>query len=306
MSLSKLTPTYHKDTYPSISPTKPSLTQAGKTILITGGGGGLGFEIARSFAKAGASRIIIIGRRAGLLDEALVKLNQEFRGNTTEFIARQADIASNASISSLWEFLHSQNILVHVLVLNAAHFYPNSPDTLSLKQEEIMEAFNVNVGGNFLMSATFVKQTLRPTGLKLYLLNVSTGGVHMYPSGSQNTYYTSKSAFTAMLGRIADERSVDDVQILSFHPGLLYSEPAAAMLDREAFNWDEFALPADFSVWAASPEASWLHGRFVWAHWDVDELKADRELSKLLEEESGYLKVGIRGLNTVTMQALLN
>ncbi|KAE9398978.1 short-chain dehydrogenase/reductase [Gymnopus androsaceus JB14] len=294
MSLPKLTPTHHKDTYPSISSTNPSLTQAGKTILVTGGGGGLGFEIAR--------------RRAGFLDEALVKLRKEFQGNPTEFIAHQADIASDASITSLWEFLHSQNILVHVLVLNAAHFYPfaQAPDTLSMSKKELMEAFDINLGGNFLMSAAFVKQTLRPTGLKLHLVNISTAAVHMHPSPNQNTYATSKAAFTALLGRIADERSVDDVQIISFHPGALYSEGSAKVLDRESFNWDEFALPADFSVWAASSEASWLHGRFVWAHWDVDELKADREVLKLLKDENGYLKVGIQGLNAVTLEAILS
>lgn len=34
------------------------------------------------------------------------------------------------------------------------------------------------------------------------------------------------------------------------------------------------SLGADFTVWAASPEAEFLgSGRFIWAHWDVDELK---------------------------------
>ena len=32
-------------------------------------------------------------------------------------------------------------------------------------------------------------------------------------------------------------------------------------------------LPASFTVWAASPEAKFLNGKFVWAHWDVNELK---------------------------------
>ncbi|KAE9398805.1 short-chain dehydrogenase/reductase [Gymnopus androsaceus JB14] len=304
MSLSKVTPTYHKDTYPSISPTKPSLTQAGKTVLITGGGGGIGFEIARSFAKASASKIIIINRRAGLLDEALAKLRQEFRGDTTEFIAHQADMASDSSVTSLWEFLHSQNILVHVLILNAANVHPMAPDTLSMDKTELMEAFGTNVGGNFLMSANFVKQPLRPKGLKLYLINVSTGNIHTHPLPNQTPYSTSKAAFTALMGRIADERPVDDVQIISFNPGAHYTEAAAAVFDRNYYNWDEFALPADFSVWAASPEASWLHGRFVWAHWDVDELKADREILRRLKEENGYLKVGVQGLNAFTVEAI--
>jgi len=296
MSL-KLTHTHHRDTYPSISPTKPSLTQAGKTILITGGGGGIGFEIARSFAKASASRVIIVGRRAGLLDEALAKLRDEFQSGT-EFIAHQADIASDASIASLWELLHSQNILVHVLVLNAAQMHPVG-SILSMAKNDLMEAFDINVGGNFLMASTFVKQTLRPAGLQLFLINISTGCIHT-PVAMISAYTMSKAAFTGLLGHMADECPVKDVQIVSFHPGILYSEASSRIHAQDAFDWDEFALPADFSVWAASQEASWLHGRFVWAHWDVDELKADPDVLRQLEQEKGYLKVGVQGLTAAT------
>jgi len=298
----KLTPTHHRDTYPSISPNKPSLTQAGKTILITGGGGGIGFEIARSFAKASASRIIIVGRRAGVLGEAVGKLRDEFQSGGTEFMAHQADIASDTSITSLWEFLHSKGILVHVLVLNAAHFDPIAPDTISIAKKELMEAFDINVGGNFLMSANLFKQALRPAGLQLFLLNVSTGAIHT-PTPRVSTYSITKSAFTGLLCRVADDRPVEDVQIISFHPGFLYSEQNSKVFGKDAFIWDEFALPADFSVWAASPEAAWLHGRFVWAHWDVDELKADPEVLRRLEKEKGYLQVGVQGLTAATMES---
>jgi hypothetical protein len=34
------------------------------------------------------------------------------------------------------------------------------------------------------------------------------------------------------------------------------------------------SLPANFAVWLASPEARFLTGKMVWAHWDVDEMKA--------------------------------
>ncbi|KAE9383793.1 short-chain dehydrogenase/reductase [Gymnopus androsaceus JB14] len=292
MAVLNLTPTFHQDTYPSISPTKPSLTQAGKTILITGGGGGIGFEIARSFAKASASRIIIVGRRGGLLDEAVAKLRNEFASSKTEFISHQTDIAFDASIASLWEFLHSQNILVHVLVLNAAQFQPLAPDTLSLSRDALMEAFNLNVGGNFSMAANFVKQVLCPKGLQLNLVHLSTGGIHM-PLPAAITYAVTKSSFTGLLGRIADERPVEDVQIISFHPGIFSSEGSERDFGKDVFRLDDqFALAGDFAVWAASPEASWLHGRFVWAHWDVDEMKSDPEILKRLKGEIGYLKPG--------------
>lgn len=36
-------------------------------------------------------------------------------------------------------------------------------------------------------------------------------------------------------------------------------------------------LPASFIVWAVSPEAEFLRGKFLWCNWDVDELKARKE-----------------------------
>ncbi|KAJ3755535.1 short-chain dehydrogenase/reductase [Lentinula raphanica] len=300
-----VTKTYHRDTYPAISPTKPSLSQAGRAVLITGGGGGIGFEIARSFAKASASKVIIVGRRGPVLDAAAAKLREEFKGSPTEFLTRQGDIGDDEFISSLWDFLNSQNIFVRVLVLNAAHVTPFGPDTLKLDKRDIMEAFNVNVGGNFQMTVKFVNQALRPAGQQLNLINVSTAGIHMIPSPNQTTYTTTKAAFTTLVGRIADEHPVEDIQIISYHPGAIYSEGASKVVDKGLLNWDEFALPADYAVWAASPEASWLHGRFVWAHWDVDELKADENIAKLLEQEKGFLRVAVQGLSEVNIKAML-
>jgi hypothetical protein len=55
-------------------------------------------------------------------------------------------------------------------------------------------------------------------------------------------------------------------------------------------------LPGDFAVWLASPEAAFLHGRFVDAHWDIDELKSG-EVRKEIDGDPFYLKVGILGLH---------
>lgn len=48
-------------------------------------------------------------------------------------------------------------------------------------------------------------------------------------------------------------------------------------------------------MWAASPEAEKLHGRFVWAHWDVNELLSGAALKRIQDEED-YLKIGVIGL----------
>jgi hypothetical protein len=47
-----------------------------------------------------------------------------------------------------------------------------------------------------------------------------------------------------------------------------------------------------FSVWAASADAAFLHGRFVWASWDIDEF---RELKPKILDDPGFLKLGLLG-----------
>jgi hypothetical protein len=51
------------------------------------------------------------------------------------------------------------------------------------------------------------------------------------------------------------------------------------------------SLPGTFHVWLASPEAHFLKGRFLWANWDVEELKANaKEI-----EASEKFKIGLTG-----------
>lgn len=54
-------------------------------------------------------------------------------------------------------------------------------------------------------------------------------------------------------------------------------------------------LPGDYAVWAASEEAKFLHGRFTWAAWDVNELSTGTIREKI-DANPDYLKVGVVGL----------
>ena len=54
-------------------------------------------------------------------------------------------------------------------------------------------------------------------------------------------------------------------------------------------------LPGHYAVWAASEEAKFLHGRFTWAAWDVEEL-AKGEKRNSLDSNPNLLKIGVVGL----------
>jgi hypothetical protein len=45
-------------------------------------------------------------------------------------------------------------------------------------------------------------------------------------------------------------------------------------------------------VWLSSPEAAFLHGRYIWANWDVKELMEKKEQ---LEKDPSMLTIGLLG-----------
>ena len=48
-------------------------------------------------------------------------------------------------------------------------------------------------------------------------------------------------------------------------------------------------------MWAAFDEAVFLHGRFTWAAWDVDDLRSG-EVKQHIEKDDKYLRIGVGGL----------
>jgi NAD(P)-dependent dehydrogenase (short-subunit alcohol dehydrogenase family) len=154
-----VTPTVHKAPYNAISTTRTELSQAGRTILITGGATGAGFAMARAFVQASASTIVIVGRRIEVLQAARSKLTdlaQTLRIETT-IIVRQCDISQEADINALWKYLADEKITVDVFVANAAAF--SEPIAMmDLGTKKVWEMMKTNVKGPMEMAEKFVKQ----------------------------------------------------------------------------------------------------------------------------------------------------
>ena len=65
---------WHNAPYSAISPTLPAHSHAGQTVVVTGGGSGIGQATALAYAAAGAARIVLIGRRVEKLAETKAKV----------------------------------------------------------------------------------------------------------------------------------------------------------------------------------------------------------------------------------------
>ncbi|KAL7958507.1 hypothetical protein V8C34DRAFT_304727 [Trichoderma compactum] len=256
------TKTWHDDKYPAIDPTRPELTLAGKTAVITGGGSGIGGAIAQSFAKAGISRLALLGRRLEVLQDnksRIAAINPQ-----TEVLLIQGDIVNGDQVQKAFETVKSTFGEPHILVNNAAYF-DGPVSALKDDVDTWYQAFEINVKGS--------------------LHWASSSGCKVFPGMS--AYLSSKMAQLRMFDAIQAERP--DVFIINCHPGRVMSEMSAKIGRKRAI--DTLELSGDFGVWAVSDEAEFLKGRMVWVNWDVDELKAKK--GEIINND--LLTVGIGG-----------
>ncbi|KAJ5211261.1 hypothetical protein N7491_011081 [Penicillium cf. griseofulvum] len=290
--MATITPTVHKAPYAAIDPTNDQLSQAGRTILITGGSKGIGFSIARSFAQAGACRIIIVARSSETLDTCTARIQTgvpEFKGKV---IPMQCDLGDVASVESMWAYFKEVGTVVDVLVLNAAKSQEGS-SILDLGWKETWELFETNTRGNLIMVEQFMRKSTSP---RKAIVNVSSPFVHdREMAAGFRSYALSKSALTWALQQLAEEVLSEQTQIVSYHPGFILSEGMReAGCTQDDMDWDDENLPGNFAVWVASPKAAFLHGRFVWAKWDVEELSS--RFQDEIQHNANFLQIGVHGI----------
>ncbi|KAI1196228.1 NAD(P)-binding protein [Nemania serpens] len=290
---SSFTKTIHNDTYPAISPLRPEVSQAGKTVLITGGATGIGFATARAFAQAGAATVIIASRREAIVQEAVAKLNAEFAGNSVKVLGLSCDVGSAKQTNELWATLEKDGIFVDVLVLSAG--IPSKfGSILNIDEDETWDSFLVNVRGHIHFAQKLYSQKGRTASQRLALINISTISAHEW-GFSYDLYGLTKNSGTLAMQQIAKSVSPDDMQVVSLHPGVVLTDILKDASMKDEIPWDSADLAAHCAVWCASPEARFLHGRFVWAAWDVEELGTG-PIRERLDRDPDFLRVGIQGL----------
>ncbi|CVL08347.1 hypothetical protein FPRO06_12751 [Fusarium proliferatum] len=282
----------HRESYEAISPSRPELSQAGHTVLVAGASTGIGFSIAESFASASATRLIITGRRKDPLSNAADKIKTKY--SSVEVIPIINDFADENATREFWKKLAEDGVFVDVLVLSAAKMWlPNT--ILGLGYEIFKDGLGVNLTAPYLWTSLFHKQREIDPSRKLVLLNLSSIAIHLTQLSVPIPLYSiTKSAGTMMMQHIAMTVPSSEMQVISFEPGLHYTESFERFTDENSFKWDDIKLPGDFAVWAASEEAEFLHGRFIWAKWDVNELKAG-PLRKKIDSDSSLFRVGVSG-----------
>lgn len=87
-----------------------------KTVVVTGGTKGIGYETARGLAALGAT-VIIVGRDATSGEAAVTSLQQQTDNTKISFV--QADLSSLAEVRRLTTYITIHHSQLHILVNNA-------------------------------------------------------------------------------------------------------------------------------------------------------------------------------------------
>lgn len=202
---------WHSNTYESLSPTRPELSAKGKTVVVTGGGTGIGAETARYFAQAGASRIAILGRREQPLLDTKALIERESAG--VEVFAASADVTNTAEVDNAFaKFVGDGKI--HVLVSNAAMIGPQDP-VKDVDGEKFLEAIHKNLKGSLNVAQAF----LRYASPDAVVIDVNSSVAHVNFAATFASYSVAKLAVFRLWDSLAFAHP--EMSIFHIQPGIV-------------------------------------------------------------------------------------
>jgi NAD(P)-dependent dehydrogenase (short-subunit alcohol dehydrogenase family) len=229
--------TYHTTTYPTISIKRPELSTAGKVVLITGGGSGLGLEFAQHFVLSGCTSLAITGRRSPILDSAQKTL-QESQPNV-KVLTLQCDVTDRSGMRTAFTKTREAFGNIDILINNAGYLPSYEPLGAETNAEDWWQAFETNVGGSHNVLAAFLP-VAAPDAI---VINLTSGAVNAIIPG-QSAYTASKIASTRLFECFQMENP--GFRVVNVAPGVVLTEMHKKSVEHfEEKGWAQ--LPLDDS-----------------------------------------------------------
>jgi NAD(P)-dependent dehydrogenase (short-subunit alcohol dehydrogenase family) len=238
---------------------------AGRRILVTGGGSGLGAAMGRRFVELGAE-LIICGRRADVLDATATKITRELGGKIGTV---SCDIRDGAAVDAMMETIW-RDAPLDILVNNAAATFIAQTEQLSFRAADAILAPTLHGAMYCTLAAGKRWIAAEHKGVVLSILSTSTitGRAFTVPSAM------AKSALLAMTKSLAVEWGPKGIRTVAIAPGAFPTPGASGQLrpDGREQSWSarnplgrtgEHGELANLASFLVSDAAGYINGEMV-------------------------------------------
>jgi meso-butanediol dehydrogenase/(S,S)-butanediol dehydrogenase/diacetyl reductase len=230
----------------------------GTTVLVTGGGSGIGRAIARAFLEQGAS-VLVTGRHSAPLEETVAAFPAE------RCAVMVGDMATREGVASAVQHLTDRWGHLDVVVANAGVAVAGTIDSLDDQTWERMRS--INIDGLIRLARVSVPWLRASRGSFLAISSVAGFGGDWNQAG----YNATKGAVNALVQSMALDLGRDGVRVNAIAPAFTATRLTQERLDDPAF-WgalrdrlalDRAADPDDIAraaLFLASPDAAYITG----------------------------------------------
>ena len=184
----------------------------GRRALVTGGSRGLGLEMARGFAEAGAE-VVIVGRDT----DSLAKAVAEIEAGGGRAVALQADLADGDEAERMCAQALKQFDRIDIVVNNVGGRRINTP-TEDLALEDWQRILDLNLTQAFILTKR-IGGTMIPRKWGR-IINISSINA-LWPGKAMRgrSYETSKGALTMFTKAVAADWAVHGITVNAIAPG---------------------------------------------------------------------------------------
>ena len=242
--------------YANISYLRPNELLKGKNIIVTGGGRGLGYAMAKRFTEEGAT-VLIAGRNV----ETLKKSSAEIGCAYLELDVQDID--------TFCEFFNkAENLIGKVnCLVNNAGISLHEENILAVSQQQFNAQINTNLRGPFFLAKMFIERNSDGTdNFKNMLFISSETGM----TADERPYGLSKAALNSLVQGLAHKYVKQGFRINAIAPGVTISDMVGKKNDGDLSGsggiTDRYYLPeevAEVACFLLSNASNCLNGQIL-------------------------------------------
>ena len=245
------------------------LSLADRTIIVTGGGSGIGKGVATAVVASGGD-VVLVGRNVDRLAAAQEEITATAGDGSGEVRYEPADVTNEDEVAAMVAAATPWRGRLNRVVHCAGGSETIGPIT-QVDSDAWRRTVDLNVNGTMYVLKHTAREMVRGGGGSFVgISSVAASNTHRW----FGAYGVSKSAIDHMMQLGADELGASWVRVNSIRPGLIRTELVALVLDSPELSEDyrvSTPLPrvgevedvANASVFLLSDAASWITGQVI-------------------------------------------